>query len=104
MFKEARAVRTYVLDSDGNQLGSTIESPAYHTTLSSQFKPLISSADANWSNKHYHFKAVNNVDKIQISRLYLSMVGRHMCVTVSQAIKVDEKLYVLCCDLYWLDE
>jgi EAL domain-containing protein (putative c-di-GMP-specific phosphodiesterase class I) len=104
MFNEARAVRSYVLDSDGNQLGSTIESPAYHTTLSSQFKPLISSADANWSNKHYHFKAVNNIDKIQISRLYLSMVGRHMCVTVSQAIRVDKKLYVLCCDLYWLDE
>ncbi len=104
LFKENRAVRSYILNEVGTQIGKTIEAPYFLEQLKSQFKPLFSSDSANWSNKHYHYQAIQNVNKMQVSRLYLSAVGRHMCITVSQAIEVDGELYVLCCDLFWQDD
>lgn len=104
LFKEDRAVRSYVLNEVGTQIGMTLEAPNFTQQLNSQFKPLFSSESANWSNKQYHYQAIQNVNKMQVSRLYLSTIGRHMCITVSQAIEVEGKLYVLCCDLFWQDD
>jgi EAL domain-containing protein (putative c-di-GMP-specific phosphodiesterase class I) len=104
LFQEKEAVRSYVLDEAGTQIGTSIEAPGYSEHLNTQFKPLFSSDNANWSNKHYHYQAMQNLNQMQVSRLYLSTVGRHMCITVSQAIEVDSKVYVLCCDLYWTDD
>jgi EAL domain-containing protein (putative c-di-GMP-specific phosphodiesterase class I) len=104
LFQEERAVRCYLLDEEGYQLARSLYSPRYREQLDERFTPLLAGDYANWSHKHYHYRAINRPGKIQVSRPYLSVAGSHMCITVSQAIVLYDKLYVFCCDLEWQDE
>lgn len=104
LFDDARAVRCYLLDESGYQIGRSLNSPKYTAKLDIRFTPLLSGVNANWSHRHYHFRAIQNPNMTQISRPYLSVAGSHMCITVSQAVVVSGKTYVFCCDLDWPDE
>jgi EAL domain-containing protein (putative c-di-GMP-specific phosphodiesterase class I) len=104
VFKEPKAVRCYLLDEAGLQIGKTIKSPHHELNRIDRYKPLLSGDKANWSQKHYHYRAIHHPGKLQISRPYLSLTGGHLCITVSKAVEIDQKLYVYCCDLDWQDE
>ncbi len=104
IFEDERAVRTYLLDESGYQIGQSLYSKKYTAKLDIRFAPLLSGDNANWSHRHYHFRALNNPNTTQISRPYLSVAGSHMCITVSQAVEMNNKLFVFCCDLDWPDE
>ncbi|MCF7972045.1 MAG: EAL domain-containing protein [Methylococcaceae bacterium] len=103
IFTEQKAVRYFLLDEAGYQIGANINSPAYHQKSDGRFAPLLSGDKANWAHKHYHYRAIQHLNKIQISRPYLSTTDAQMCITVSQAIEVNNKIFVLCCDLGWQD-
>jgi len=104
VFSEERAVRCFLLDESGHQVGKSIHSPNYQQQISDRFAPLLSGDKANWSQKHYHYRAIGQPGKLQVTRPYLSVAGLHLCITISKAIKVDGSLIVFCCDLDWQDE
>jgi len=103
IFSEPRAVRCFLLDEAGNQIGDSIHSAACQQ-LDERFAPLLSGDHANWSHKHYHHRAISAPGRLQMTRPYLSIAGSHMCITVSKAVDINGQLLVFCCDLNWTDE
>ena len=99
----AEVVSCYLIDEQGQQIRKTIHSKSYHKNLDQRYLPLMGGEQANWSQKHYHYRALANPNEINISRPYLSVAGAEMCVTVSKVVMIDHAKYVLCCDLAWLD-
>lgn len=104
VFNEERAVRCYLLDASGHQIGQAIHTPNYLLESSVRFSPLAKSENANWSQKHYHYRALRHPGKIQITSPYLSLTGSHMCITISKAIEIFGSTYVFCCDMNWEDQ
>lgn len=104
LFIEKRAVRCYLLDEVGFQMARNVYSPHYQQKMDTRFTPLLSGDNANWSHKHYHFRAIEHPGEMQVSRPYLSVADSRMCITVSQTVVVHNKLYVFCCDLDWQDD
>lgn len=106
IFNASGVVRCFLLDEQGYQLGSNIHSVNYHENLKIGFSPLIQGdqkIQANWSHKHYHHRALTQPDVINITRPYLSVAEAEMCVTVSKLVIIDQKKFVLCCDLEWIE-
>ena len=99
----AEVVSCYLIDEQGQQIRKTIHSKSYQKNLDQRYLPLMGGEQANWSQKHYHYRALANPNEINISRPYLSVAGAEMCVTVSKVVMIDHAKYVLCCDLAWLD-
>lgn len=104
LFQDRRAVRCYLLDEAGYQMARNVYSPHYQQQMDQRFTPLLSGDNANWSHKHYHFRAVEHAGQMQISRPYLSVADSRMCITVSQTVVMDDRLFVFCCDLDWQDD
>lgn len=104
LFSEHRAVRCYLLDEAGYQMARNVYSPHYQQQMDPRFTPLLSGDNANWSHKHYHFRALENPGKMQVSRPYLSVADSRMCITLSQTVVVEDKLFVFCCDFDWQDD
>jgi EAL domain-containing protein (putative c-di-GMP-specific phosphodiesterase class I) len=104
IFNDARAIRCYLLDERGYQIGKSQYSPQYTSKLDIRHGPLLAGENANWSHRHYHYRALQTPGVMQISRPYLSVAGSHMCITVSQAITMNDSVFVFCCDLDWTDE
>jgi len=103
IFTEPRAIRYFLLDASGHQIGSNIHAAKYEKGFTKQLSPLLAGDNASWSHKHYHYRAINYPDKLQVTRPYLSVAGKHMCVTVSKTVEVQGETYVFCCDLDWQD-
>ena len=101
VFNDQRAVRCYLLDVSGQQIGQAIHTPNYVLESSIRFSPLAKGENANWSQKHYHYRALRHPGKIQITSPYLSLTGSHMCITISKAVEIFGSTYVFCCDLDW---
>ncbi|MDX1572391.1 MAG: EAL domain-containing protein [Methylophaga sp.] len=104
LFQDRRVVRCFLLDEAGYQMARNVYSPHYQQQMDQRFTPLLSGDNANWSHKHYHFRAVEHPGQMQISRPYLSVADSRMCITVSQTVVMDDKLFVFCCDLDWQDD
>ncbi len=104
IFAEQQAVRCFLLDEAGYQIGANIRPSRYHQQIDYRFAPLLPNEKVNWAHKHYHCQAIHHFNKVQISRPYLSITDARMCITVSQAIEVDNKIFVFCCDLEWHDD
>lgn len=104
VFDDERVVRCYLLDERGYQIGKSQYSPQYTTRLDIRHTPLLAGENANWSHRHYHYRAIQNPGQMQISRPYLSVAGSHMCITVSQTVTIQNKTFVFCCDLEWADQ
>jgi len=103
IFREERAIRCFLLDEVGYQKGSTIHAKPYERQFDKRVLPLLSGKNASWSHKYYHFRAINQPDKLQVTRPYLSVAGLQMCITVSKAFELEGNVFVFCCDLYWQD-
>jgi len=103
VFDEPKAIRCYLLDEFGLQIGKAVLTPNYVLNTEVRFKPLANSANANWSQKHYHYRAMRNPGETQVTSPYLSLTGSHMCITVSKAIDMLGTRYVVCCDLDWFE-
>jgi EAL domain-containing protein (putative c-di-GMP-specific phosphodiesterase class I) len=101
---EKNAVRCFLLDDEGNQLGNSIHSTSYQQQFDDRFLPLLSGEHANWSHKPYHHRAVSFPDQLQMTRPYLSVAGAHMCITLSKAVEIDGDTFVFCCDISWQDD
>lgn len=103
IFMEDRAIRCFLLDETGHQRGSSIHANHYKHGFDKRVLPLLSGKNASWSHKYYHSRAISQPGKMQVTRPYLSVAGLHMCITVSQALEINGRLFVFCCDLEWQD-
>ncbi|MDA7088741.1 EAL domain-containing protein [Pseudomonas sp. SA3-5] len=104
LFSDPRTVRCYLLNEAGYQVSRNVYAPHYQQQLNARFAPLLCGDNANWSHRHYHYRALKQPGVIQISRPYLSVADSRMCITVSQTVKVGGTLYVFCCDLDWQEQ
>jgi EAL domain-containing protein (putative c-di-GMP-specific phosphodiesterase class I) len=104
LFGDPRTVRCYLLDETGYQVSPSIYPLHYQQRLNLRFAPLLCGDHANWSHKHYHYRALKQPGVIQVSRPYLSIADSRMCITLSQTVHVGGMLRVFCCDLDWQDQ
>ncbi len=91
--------RAYLLDSEGRQVGTNLESPFSASTETMEFSPFASSEGANWFRRPYFRRAVSRPGTLQISRPYLSVRDATRCVTLSMGLHIAGDLRVLCLDL-----
>lgn len=104
LFADPRTVRCYLLNEAGYQVSPNVYAPHYQQQLNARFAPLLCGDNANWSHKHYHYRALKQPGVLQISRPYLSVADSRMCITLSQTVTVLGRLHVFCCDLDWREE
>lgn len=104
VFSDPRTVRCYLLNEAGYQVSRNVYAPHYQQQLNARFAPLLCGDNANWSHKHYHYRALKQPGVVQISRPYLSVADSRICITVSQTVEVHGRLHVFCCDLDWQEQ
>lgn len=94
-----RTARVYLLDWRGEEISHV---NARHITPLQQLRmaPIADSRGGVWYRRQYFRAAVNEPDRLQISRPYLSSTGGYMCVTLSIAVNGPEGR-VACCDVAW---
>lgn len=92
----------YLLDREGHQTGANLWSKrAVAAAPSPRFRPLANASDARWSRRPYFRRAIRQLDRVQVTRPYLSATTASMCVTLSVGFLRDGEPLVLCGDIAW---
>lgn len=91
--------RCYLIDADGVQLHDSQASDNRSMDTDLRYRPLEDTHKADWYRQHYLRRALNNPDRIQVTRPYLSVTGAHMCITLSLSFQHQGQTRVLCCDI-----
>lgn len=90
--------RCYLIDEDGIQIGDNLL--ATHTLAKNpRYLQLEGIAGSDWSRRPYYYRAITQPYSLQISRPYLSAANSGMCITLSIAFAIGDRLQVLCCDI-----
>ena len=95
----ARVLRCYLLDGQGNQVGSNYVSSVRCARNDVRFMPLADTAGANWSRRPYFRRALAHPDETQLTRPYFSIPDAGICVTMSCTYALSGTLFVFCCDM-----
>ncbi len=98
---ESLVQRCFLINSRGVQIGEAIEAPIGSSELDAKFAPLSRSAGANWYRRQYYRRAIQNPDKVQVSKPYLSLRDAQYCITLSITMEISNDIYVLCADINW---
>lgn len=101
--RRSRALRCYLIDAEGRQVGPNILSERAARKSDARFKPLANVSNASWSRRPYFRRAVADPGRIQISRPYLSISDAQMCITLSVTVDRNGARLVYCADLQWQD-
>jgi len=91
--------RCYLVDSNGIQIEDTLVSDTAERNQDPRFRPLESTASADWYRQQYLREALAQPDTLQVTAPYLCVTGAYMCVTLSLAYHHNDQLRVLCCDI-----
>lgn len=100
------ALRWYVLDENGIQLGRNYQRySGPDRRVSPRFNPLQDAMGADWSRRPYYRRAMRYPGEIQVTGPYFSIPDASFCVTFSLATHNPEgKTRIYCCDFAWQDE
>jgi EAL domain-containing protein (putative c-di-GMP-specific phosphodiesterase class I) len=98
------AARCFLLDEDGRQAGRNVVLRADRAGHEARFLPVADAQGANWMRRPYFNAAIETPDRIHATKPYLSINEALPCVTLSMAVRIGERLCVLCGDIDWLDE
>lgn len=93
------ALRVFVLDDTGRQVGENIESDRHGHWLRTTFPLLARSAGANWSKRTYFRDALVHPGETIVSEPYMSSSSKNLCVTLSAYVNVDGRGFVLGADI-----
>lgn len=99
-----RSERCFLLDANGLQIGNNANAPHLQIAVNPRFAPLNDASGANWSRRHYFRRALNQTEKVHVTRPYLSIASATPCVTASIAFKMNGETRVLCGDITWDDK
>ncbi len=92
-------LRFYVINSDGEQKNSNIDSSFAVSNFDKHYLPLQAIESATWYHRQYFRKAISNIGKVQITGPYFSITDAYPVYTLSIARKLDEEYLVFCCDI-----
>jgi EAL domain-containing protein (putative c-di-GMP-specific phosphodiesterase class I) len=99
LLKHPVVSRCYLVDDRGQQIGDTLISQAGLKHFDLRFRPLESTADADWFQQQYLRRALAKPGLLQVTEPYLCVTGAYMCVTLSLAFHNNGSLRVFCCDI-----
>lgn len=95
------AARCFLLDAQGEQIGREIMATRWCGSSSNLFRAIVDASGSCWERRPYFRNAIGMPGKVQITQPYLSINGRHLCVTFSVAIRVKDAVWILCADGDW---
>ncbi|PMS20057.1 diguanylate phosphodiesterase [Trinickia dabaoshanensis] len=98
------AARCFLLDENGRQAGRNVVLRADRAGHEARFLPVADAQGANWMRRPYFNAAMESPDRIHATKPYLSINEALPCVTLSMAVRIGERLCVLCGDIDWLNE
>lgn len=92
----------YLLDREGRQAGENMWGDrAGAAKPSPRFRPLTQASEARWSRRPYFRRAIRQLDRVQVTRPYLSASTADLCVTLSIGFLCSGEAHVLCGDIAW---
>lgn len=95
------AIRCFLLDGNGAQLGPELWGAMPPPAQGINFAELIEAVDGNWSRRDFFRRAIQEPRIVQVTRRYRSLAGYARCVTFSIAVIVNGKPVVICGDVDW---
>ncbi|RKP49548.1 EAL domain-containing protein [Trinickia fusca] len=98
------AVRCFLLDEQGRQADRNIVLRFDRAGNEARFLPVADAQGANWMRRPYFRAAIETPERVQATRPYLSINEALPCVTLSIAVRVGERLCVLCGDIDWHED
>lgn len=98
------AARCFLLDEQGRQTGRNIVLRADRPGNEARFMPVADAQGANWMRRPYFRAAMDAPERVHATQPYLSINEALPCVTLSLAVRVGERLCVLCGDIDWTEE
>jgi hypothetical protein len=99
-----QAARCFLLDEQGRQTGRNVVLRADRAGPEARFLPMADAQGANWMRRPYFNAAIEAPDRIHATQPYLSINEALPCVTLSMAVRIGERLSVLCGDIDWRDD
>lgn len=91
--------RCYLVDHNGIQIDDTVVSDTALRNRDPRFRPLESTASADWFRQEYLRQALAYPNTLHVTSPYLCVTGAYMCVTLSRAYSYHGRMRVLCCDI-----
>ncbi|MFL9961749.1 EAL domain-containing protein [Paraburkholderia sediminicola] len=95
----ALSLRMFLLDQNGTQIGSPVESQNNPIRRQSRFPMLTRRAGANWSKRPYFRNAVSHPGETVVSEPYVTSGSMNLCVTLAVCVETDGAKYVICGDV-----
>lgn len=92
-------IRVYVLDAHGYQITKAENGVNAEKIIDRRFGVFSSYKHSNWSQRRYFKDAIHSPNRLQISSAYFSMIGFHMCITITLYINSGDSQFVFCCDI-----
>ncbi len=93
------ALRVFVLEETGQQVGENIESERHAHSRRATFPLLARRAGANWSKRAYFREARMHPGETIVSEPYMSSSSKHLCVTLAVQVDVGGRGFVLGADV-----
>jgi EAL domain-containing protein (putative c-di-GMP-specific phosphodiesterase class I) len=97
------AARCFLLDAHGRQTGRNVVLRADRAGQEARFLPVADAQGANWMRRPYFNAAMDGPHRVHATKPYLSINEAQPCVTLSMAVRIGERLCVLCGDIDWQD-
>ncbi len=96
------ALRCFLLDGSGRQIGTDIFSAHPPARQSADFYSMGALYKSDWSRRDFFRRAINEPEVVQATRQYCSLTGYLHCVTFSMATRAGNgKPVVVCGDVDW---
>ena len=99
LLKHPTVSRCYLVNSNGIQIEDTLVSDFVERNQDPRYRPLESTASADWFRQQYLRQALAEPDTLHVTAPYLCVTGAYMCVTLSLAYQHGDETRVLCCDI-----
>ena len=99
--KNPSAIRCFMLDSEGKQIGEDAASPTPPPRQGVDFHSMAGRSEGDWSRRDFFRRAIKEPEVAQVTRQYCSLTGYRHCVTFSIATRIDGRLCVIGCDVDW---
>jgi EAL domain-containing protein (putative c-di-GMP-specific phosphodiesterase class I) len=96
------AIRCFLLDGSGRQIGADIFSARPPARQSVDFYSMAVRNEGDWARRDFFRRAINEPEVVQATRQYCSLNGYLHCVTFSMATRANNgKPVVICGDVDW---
>jgi hypothetical protein len=96
------AIRCFVLDGIGRQVGPDVFSKNPPARQGVDFHSLAARSAGDWSRRDFFRRAIGEPEVVQATRQYCSLAGYLRCVTFSMATRnANGKPVVICVDVDW---